>query len=96
MEKMYREVVEDNLTKEYMYNIWYTMWRYKSPHYSDHDLMIKMRVDQSISQYDNYIMTLLYDRFNYSGLSWWPSSSKTDVKNNVKTDVKSDPVDDTQ
>ena len=56
--------------------------------------MIVLQMDQSINQSDNYIMTLHYDRFNYSGLSWWPSSSKIDVKTNVKTDVKSDPVDD--
>ena len=41
-------------------------------------------------------MTLHYDRFNYSGISSWPSSSETDFKTNVKTDVKSDHVDDTQ
>ena len=58
--------------------------------------MIVLQVDQSINQSDNYIMNLHYDRFNYSGLSWWPSSSETDVKTNVKTDVKSDPVDDVQ
>ena len=58
--------------------------------------MIFLQVDQSINQSDNYNMTLHYDRFNYSGISWWPSSSETDVKTNVKTDVKSDPVDDIQ
>ena len=58
--------------------------------------MIVLQVDQSINQSDNYIMTLHYDRFNYNGLSWWPSFSETDVKTNVKTDDKSDPVDDTQ
>ena len=61
-----------------------------------HDLMIVVRVDQSINQYDNYIMTLHYDRVNYSGLCRWPSSSKTGVKTNVKTDVKSNPVVETQ
>ena len=50
--------------------------------------MIVMQVDQSINQSDNYIMTLHYYRFNYSGLSWWTSSSETDVKTNVKTNVK--------
>ena len=66
--------------------------------------MIVLRVNQSINQSDNYIMTLHYDHFNYSGISWWPSSSKTDVKTNVetnvktnvKTDVKSNPVANTQ
>ena len=69
-----------------------SVWRYTSPHDATHDLMIVLQVDQSINQSDNYIMTLHYDHFNYSGLSWWPSLSETDVK----TDVKSDPVDDTQ
>ena len=54
--------------------------------------MINIRVNQSINQSDNYIMTLHYDRFNYSGISWLPSLSKTDDKSNVKTDVKSNPV----
>ena len=54
--------------------------------------MIVLQVDQSINQSDNYIMTLHYDRFNYSGLSWWTSLSETYVKTNVKTDVKSNPI----
>ena len=58
--------------------------------------MIVLRVDQSINQSDNSIMTLHYDHFNYSGLSWWPSLYETYVKTNVKTDVKSNPVDYTQ
>ena len=58
--------------------------------------MLVLWVDHSINQSDNYIMTLHYDRFNYSGLSWWPSSFETDVKTNAKTDVNTDPVDDTQ
>ena len=73
-----------------------TLWRYTSPHNATHNLMIVLQVDQSINQSENYITTLHYDRFNYSGLSWWPSLSETNVKTNVKTDVKSDPVDNTQ
>ena len=56
------------------------LWRYTSPHDATNDLMIVLQVDQSINQSDNSIMILYYDRFNYSGLIWWPSSSKTDVK----------------
>ena len=57
--------------------------------------MIVVRVDQSINQSDNYIMTV-----STAVVFVKPSSPETDVKtnvkNNVKTDVKTNPVVETQ
>ena len=56
-----------------------------SPHNATHNLMIVLRVDQSINQSDNYIMTVHYDQVHQKRMS-----------RNVKNAVMSNPVDDTQ
>ena len=67
------------------------LWRYMSPLNAAHDLIIVVLVDQSINQYDNYIMTV-----STTVVFVKPSSPETDVNTNVKNDVKTNPVVETQ